>query len=88
VERSIGNAFRSGGGGPRESHSDGKPEMPVRITLSDNEVIDVGISLDDWNNAFQKAVQGHTMVEIEEPNGAILSINPHRVVKIQTTLSV
>lgn len=60
--------------------------MSVRITLSDNEVIDVGISLEEWNRAYQQAVQGHTMVEIEEPNGQILSINPNRVVKLQTTV--
>ncbi len=60
--------------------------MPIQITLSDNEVIEVGISLDDWNRAYQEAVRGHTMVEIEEPDGRILSINPNLVVKLQATV--
>lgn len=56
---------------------------PIRITLSDNEVIEVDIQLDDWNRAYQKAVQGDTMLEIEEPSGRILSINPHRVLLLE-----
>lgn len=57
--------------------------MPIQITLSDNEVIEVGISLEDWNGAFRSALRNHTMVEIEEPDGRILSINPNLVVKLQ-----
>ncbi len=57
--------------------------MPLRITLSDNEVIEVGISLDEWNRAYQRAIQGNTMLEIQEPNGRILSINPNRVILLE-----
>ncbi len=60
--------------------------MPIRITLSDNEVIEVGVSLDEWNQAYQEAVRGHTMVEIEEPGGRILSINPNLVVKLESSV--
>jgi hypothetical protein len=57
--------------------------MPIRITLSDNEIIEVGISLDEWNRAYQEALQGNTMLEIQEPSGRILSINPRRVVYLE-----
>jgi hypothetical protein len=57
--------------------------MPIRITLSDNEVIEAGISLDQWNQAYRDALAANTMLEIEDPSGRILSINPHRVVLIE-----
>lgn len=52
--------------------------MPIRITLG-NEVIEVDTSLEDWNRAYQRALEGNTMLEIQEPDGRILSINPRRV---------
>jgi hypothetical protein len=52
--------------------------MPIRITLG-NEVIEVDTSLEDWNRASQRALEANTMVEIQEPSGRILSINPRRV---------
>ena len=53
--------------------------MPIRITLGNNEVIEVDIPLEDWNSAYQRALEGNTMLEIQEPDGRILSINPRRV---------
>ena len=58
--------------------------MPIRITQSDNEVIEVDITLDEWNRAFQQALQNGTMLEIQEPSGHILSLNPQRVVRVET----
>jgi len=58
--------------------------VPIRITLSDNEVLEIDISLDEWNRAFQQATQGSTMLEIQEPSGHILGINPQRVVRVET----
>jgi hypothetical protein len=58
--------------------------MPIQLTLSDNERIQIDVSLDDWNQAYQRALQNGTMVEIEEPDGRIVSINPHRVILIET----
>ncbi len=57
--------------------------MPVRITLSDNEIVEVDVSLDEWNRAYQEALEGNTMVEIQEPSGRILSINPRRVILLE-----
>lgn len=56
--------------------------MPIRITL-DNEIIEVDTSLEDWNRAYRQALDGNTMVEIQEPNGRILSINPLRVQTVE-----
>jgi hypothetical protein len=58
--------------------------MPIRITLSDREALEVDISLDEWNRAYQKAIRSDAMLEIEEPSGRILSINPHRVLFLET----
>jgi hypothetical protein len=52
--------------------------MPIRITLG-SEVIEVDTSLEDWNRASRRALEANTMVEIQEPSGRILSINPRRV---------
>jgi hypothetical protein len=57
--------------------------MPLRITLSDHDSIEVDIPLDDWNRAYQEAVRSNTMIEIEEPSGRIVSINPQRVVLLE-----
>lgn len=53
--------------------------MPIRITLGNSEVIEVDIPLEEWNRAYQRALDGNTMLEIQEPDGRILSINPRRV---------
>jgi hypothetical protein len=58
--------------------------MPIRITLG-NEIIEVDTSLEDWNRAYQRALAADTMVEIEEPDGRILSINPRRVDLVEAT---
>lgn len=57
--------------------------MPLRITLSDHDSIEVAISLEQWNSAYQRAIQSGTMVEIQEPSGRIVSINPQRVLLIE-----
>lgn len=59
--------------------------MPIRITLDNNEIIEVGAALQDWNRAYQRALEANTMVEIEEPDGRILSINPRRVNYVEAT---
>lgn len=53
--------------------------MPIRITLGNSEIIEVDIPLDEWNRAYRRALEGNTMLEIEEPTGRIFSINPRRV---------
>jgi hypothetical protein len=57
--------------------------MPIRITLSDSETLSVNMDLDAWNAAFQQALQNDTMVEIEDQDGRIFSINPHRVLFLE-----
>ena len=59
--------------------------MPIRVTLSDREVIEVDTELADWNRAYRAAVESHTMVEIEEPSGRVLSVNPHRVLLVEAS---
>lgn len=59
--------------------------MPIRITLGSHEVIEVDVPLEDWNRAYQRALEGNTMVEIQEPNGHILSINPRSVDLVEAT---
>lgn len=58
--------------------------MPIKITLGNNETIEVDITLDEWNRAYQRACEGNTMLEIQEPDGHILSINPLRVDLVET----
>jgi hypothetical protein len=58
--------------------------MPLRITLSDHDTVELTVSLDDWNRAYQRAIQNGTMVEIQEPSGRIISINPQRVLLLET----
>jgi hypothetical protein len=59
--------------------------MPVRITLDNKEVIEVDVTLADWNRAYREALDGNTMVEIEGPGGRVLGINPRRVNLVEAT---
>jgi hypothetical protein len=59
-----------------------KDPTPIRITFN-NETIEVDVTLDEWNRAYQQALEANTMVEIQEPDGRILSINPLRVDTVQ-----
>ena len=59
--------------------------MPVRITLDNHEVIEADITLEDWNRAYQQAVDRNTMVEIAGPDGQVLGINPQRVNVVEAT---
>jgi hypothetical protein len=59
--------------------------MPVRITLDNKEVIEVDVTLADWNRAYRQALDGNSMVEIEGPDGRVLGINPQRVNLVEAT---
>lgn len=59
--------------------------MPVRITLENKEVIEVDVTLTDWNRAYRQALDGNTMIEIEGPDGRVLGINPQRVNLVEAT---
>ena len=59
--------------------------MPVRITLDNHEVIEADVTLEDWNRAYQQAVDRNTMVEIAGPDGQVLGINPQRVNVVEAT---
>lgn len=59
--------------------------MPVRITLDNKEVIEVDVTLTDWNRAYQQALVGDTLIEIEGPGGHVIGINPQRVNLVEAT---
>lgn len=59
--------------------------MPIKITLDNREIIEADIALADWNRAYQQAISANTMVEIEDPDGMILSINPRLVSLVEAT---
>jgi hypothetical protein len=59
--------------------------MPVRITLDNKEVIEVDVTLTDWNRAYQQALAGNTLIEIEGPSGHVIGINPQRVNLVEAT---
>jgi hypothetical protein len=61
--------------------------MTIRITLDNNEVIEVDIPLEAWNGAYQRALANGTMIEIQDPSGHITSINPNRVNLVEATES-
>ena len=47
--------------------------MPIRITLDNHEVIEADVTLADWSQAFQRALEGNTMIQIAGPDGEVLS---------------
>jgi hypothetical protein len=58
--------------------------MPIQITLSDSQTLEVDVTLEDWNAAYAKALRDGTLVEIEEPDGRVVSVNPDRVVLLES----
>lgn len=58
--------------------------MPIQITLSDNQILEVDVTLEDWNAAYARALRDGTLVEIEEPDGRVVSVNPDRVVLLES----
>ncbi len=59
--------------------------MPIRITLDNHEVIEADVTLADWSQAFQRALEGNTMIQIAGPDGEVLAINPQRVNLVEAT---
>jgi hypothetical protein len=57
--------------------------MSIRIKLTDGEQLEVDVELDDWNRAFQRALQRDAMLEIEDSQGRVLGINPHQVLYLE-----
>ena len=39
--------------------------MPLRITLTDSEALEINVDLGEWNRAFQRALQSDSMIEVE-----------------------
>jgi hypothetical protein len=57
--------------------------MPLRITLSNQDAVEAAISLNEWNDAYYVANKSGTMIEIREPSGRIVSINPQQVLFVE-----
>jgi len=57
--------------------------MPIRIKLQQGESLSLNVDLGDWNRAFQHALANNEMLEVHDPNGRVLAINPHQVVYLE-----
>ena len=57
--------------------------MPIKIKLIDGESLLVDVDVKEWNRAFQKALGRGSMLEIEDADGRVLSINPHQILYLE-----
>jgi hypothetical protein len=53
--------------------------VAIKITLDDGNELVVQATLDQWDAAFQRALEKNGMLEIELPDGSIKPIDPRWV---------
>lgn len=52
----------------------------IRIKLADEQLLDVRhVDPDAWMRAFRNALNSNTAIEVHDPDGRTLAINPHQI---------
>ena len=53
--------------------------MPVLLQLTEGKEIRLDVDLDAWKNAFEQALKNDEVIEVLNPQGEVLAINPHQI---------
>lgn len=52
----------------------------IKIKLADDQVLSVRrVDADAWKRAFANALNANTAIEVHDPDGRTLAINPHQI---------
>ena len=54
--------------------------MPVRIKLVQGEELVLDVDVKAWNTALERALAEDKMLQIEDPHGRVLTVNPSQIV--------
>jgi hypothetical protein len=58
--------------------------MSLILQLTENREIRLQVDLQEWTRAFENALRSNEVVEVRNPEGGILGINPHQVLYWKT----
>jgi hypothetical protein len=53
--------------------------MTLRLQLREGRELDLDVDPQAWTRAFEQALRNSEVVEVKDPNGGVLAINPHQV---------
>ena len=53
--------------------------MPIRIEMTDGRELLLDATLDQWDKAFQIALVSNVVIEVELPDGSIMTVDPRGV---------
>lgn len=53
--------------------------MPLFLHLTENREIRLEVDLAEWTKAFEQALRNDEVVEVRNPEGGVLGINPRQV---------
>lgn len=53
--------------------------MPIRVQLIEERELEINVDPEDWQKAFNRAVESNQMIQIRNADGEILGINPHQI---------
>ena len=53
--------------------------MPLSLYLVENQELRLDVDLQAWKKVFERALRHDEVIEVENPRGGTLSINPHQV---------
>lgn len=60
--------------------------MPLFLQLSEGRELRLNVDLDAWTNAFEQALRNSEVIEVRNPEGQVLAINPRQVLYWKTDL--
>lgn len=58
--------------------------MSLILQLTENRELRIEVDVEEWKGAFERALRNDEVVEIRDPDGPILAINPHQVLYWKT----
>lgn len=53
--------------------------MPIKIKLTEDQVLMVRVDADEWARAFRDALESNSAIEVHGSDGRTLAVNPHHI---------
>jgi uncharacterized linocin/CFP29 family protein len=53
--------------------------MTLTLHLTEDRKLRLDVDVEEWRRAYQRALAKDRVVEVENPRGGVLAINPHQV---------
>ena len=53
--------------------------MPLTLQLTEGSELQIDVDLDEWRKAFETALRNDEAIEVHNPEGGVLAINPRQI---------